>query len=168
MSGFGDEEEEYRGPVTVVLPVAGGAQRPERAPGTKVAVDAEGSPKSPDTDGVTDGSGASGVENAADTRGTADAEGTEDEGVAVRVQAHLAGHFSPLTGDYRWRGRLSPSPEVTAAFRAGARTVVVRTPDGFEGTGVLDEPNLWGGHPVNGAGSPPFAVPHVDIDASDD
>jgi hypothetical protein len=91
-----------------------------------------------------------------------------DGGVCVRVQAHLAGHFSPLTGDYRWRGRLSPSPEVTEAFRSGVRTVVVRTPDGFEGTGVLDEPNLWGGHPVNGAGAPPFAVPHVDIGGPDD
>ncbi|WP_223838724.1 DUF4873 domain-containing protein [Nocardiopsis deserti] len=103
-----------------------------------------------------------------DTRGAAGTEGAADEGVPVQVQAHLAGHFSPLTGDYRWRGRLSPSPEVTEAFRGGVRTVVVRTPDGFEGTGVLDEPNLWGGHPVNGAGSPPFAVPRVDIDEPDD
>ncbi|PDP86999.1 DUF4873 domain-containing protein [Glycomyces fuscus] len=109
----------------------------------------------PGTGGASDG----GAERAA---------GTADEGTAVRVQAHLAGHFSPLTGDYRWRGRLSPSPEVTEAFRGGVRTVVVRTPDGFEGTGVLDEPNLWGGHPVNGAGSPPFAVPHVDLGESDD
>ncbi|WP_150244457.1 DUF4873 domain-containing protein [Nocardiopsis quinghaiensis] len=112
MSGFGDDEEEYKGTVTVVL----------------------------------------------DT----------DERTAVEVRAHMAGHFSPLTGDYRWRGRLSPSPEVTEAFRRGIRTVVVRTPDGFEGTGVLDEPNLWGGHPVNGAGSPPFAVPSIEIDELDD
>ncbi|WP_017570050.1 DUF4873 domain-containing protein [Nocardiopsis halotolerans] len=118
MSGFGDEEEEYRGTVTVVLP--GG-----------------------------DGS---------------DGDREKDGGAAVRIDAHLAGHFSPLTGDYRWRGRLSPSPEVTEAFQKGVRTVVVRTPDGFEGTGTLDEPNLWGGHPVNGAGSPPFAVPRVEID----
>ncbi|MCK9873220.1 DUF4873 domain-containing protein [Nocardiopsis dassonvillei] len=146
MSGFGDEEE-YRGTVTVVLPVAGGARRSERAEPSEPSEPPSG------TKGAT---------------GAADAGVAADEGVAVRVQAHLAGHFSPLTGDYRWRGRLSPSPEVTEAFREGVRTVVVRTPDGFEGTGVLDEPNLWGGHPVNGAGSPPFAVPHVDIDASDD
>ncbi|WP_047871870.1 DUF4873 domain-containing protein [Nocardiopsis sp. RV163] len=140
MSGFGDEEE-YRGTVTVVLPVTDGARPSE--------------PSEPS-------SGAKG------TTGAADAGGAAEEGVAVRVRAHLAGHFSPLTGDYRWRGRLSSSQEVTAAFREGVRTVVVRTPDGFEGTGVLDEPDLWGGHPVAGAGSPPFAVPHVDIDASDD
>jgi hypothetical protein len=111
MSGFGDDEEEYKGTVTVVL-------------------------------------------------------GT-DEKASVEVRAHLAGHFSPLTGDYRWRGRLSPSPEVTEAFRDGTRTVVVRTPDGFEGTGTLDEANLWGGHPVNGAGSPPFAVPSIEVDELD-
>ncbi|WP_433698174.1 DUF4873 domain-containing protein [Nocardiopsis sp. CA-288880] len=115
MSGFGDDEEEYRGTVTVVLP------------------------------GPSDG----------------------EDGAAVEVDAHLAGNFSPLTGDYRWRGRLSASPEVTSAFREGARTVVVRTPDGFEGTGDLGEPNLWGGHPVNGAGSPPFAVPRIDVDELD-
>lgn len=110
MSGFGDEEEEYRGPVTVVL------------------------------------------------------TGGDGREAAVEVRAHLAGHFSPLTGDYRWRGRLSPSQEVTEAFHDGRRTVVLRTPDGFEGTATLDAPNLWGGHPVSGAGTPPFAVPRVDID----
>ncbi|WP_116244216.1 DUF4873 domain-containing protein [Nocardiopsis sp. FIRDI 009] len=111
MSGFGDEEEEYRGPVTIVL--------------------------------TEDGS---------------------EEGSAVEVDAHLAGHFSPLTGDYRWKGRLSAHPGVTAAFESGVRTVRVRTPDGHEGVGDLDEPNLWGGHPISGAGTPPFPVPDVTLD----
>jgi hypothetical protein len=132
VSGFGDEEEEYRGPVTVVLPC--------------------------DTGVGGESAGAAGT-------GKADGDG---EGAAapvpVEVEAHLAGHFSPLTGDYRWRGRLSASEEITAAFRDGVRTVLVRTPDGFEGTGVLDDPNLWGGHPVRGAGTPPFAVPLIEID----
>ncbi|MEV2278036.1 DUF4873 domain-containing protein [Nocardiopsis sp. NPDC049922] len=104
MSGF-DDEEEYRGAVTVVLP---------------------------------------------------------DE--EVEVDAHLAGHFSPLTGDYRWKGRFSAHPALSAAFARGVRTVRVRTPEGHEGTGDLDEPNLWGGHPVSGTGAPPFAVPDVTID----
>ncbi|MCY9782412.1 DUF4873 domain-containing protein [Nocardiopsis sp. EMB25] len=82
----------------------------------------------------------------------------------IEVDAHLAGHFSPLTGDYRWKGRLSAHPGVTAAFESGVRTVRVRTPDGHEGTGDLDEPNLWGGHPISGAGPPPFSVPDVTID----
>ncbi len=109
MSGFDDGEEEYRGPVTVLL--QGG-----------------------------------------DTHG------------GFEVQAHLAGHFSPLTGDYRWRGRLSAEPALTEAYRDGARTVIVRNPDGHEGVGTLDSPNLWGGHPVNGSGTPPFAVPRIELD----
>ncbi|GAB2489336.1 DUF4873 domain-containing protein [Nocardiopsis aegyptia] len=124
MSGFGDDEEEYQGPVTVVLPGEHG-----------------------DTGDAADGGAPA-----------------ASAPVAVEVQAHLAGHFSPLTGDYRWRGRLSASEAITAAFRDGVRTVLVRTPDGFEGHGVLDDPNLWGGHPVRGTGTPPFAVPLIEID----
>ena len=107
--------------------------------------------------------------NTGDTGDTGDtgAEGAAPAATAsvpVEVEAHLAGHFSPLNGDYRWRGRLSPSEAITAAFRDGVRTVLIRTPDGFEGNGVLDDPNLWGGHPVRGAGTPPFAVPLIEID----
>ncbi|GHC94800.1 hypothetical protein GCM10007079_45630 [Nocardiopsis terrae] len=88
-------------------------------------------------------------------------EGSSED---FEVQAHLAGHFSPLTGDYRWKGRLSAEPGITRAYERGARTVIVRTPDGHEGVGTLDTPNLWGGHPVNGSGTPPFAVPRIDLD----
>ncbi|MFV2197667.1 DUF4873 domain-containing protein [Nocardiopsis sp. LOL_012] len=90
--------------------------------------------------------------------------GETGTGAALEVDAHLAGHFSPLTGDYRWRGRLSAHPGVSEAFDRGARTVLVRTPHGHEGTGDLGEPNLWGGHPVTGAGTPPFAVPDITLD----
>ncbi|MEU3019642.1 MULTISPECIES: DUF4873 domain-containing protein [unclassified Nocardiopsis] len=83
---------------------------------------------------------------------------------SFQVRAHFAGHFSPLTGDYRWKGRLAPEPGLTRAYEQGARTVVVRTPDGHEGVGRLDTPNLWGGHPVHGSGTPPFAVPSIDLD----
>ena len=90
----------------------------------------------------------------------------EQDGTAgtADVRAHIAGHFSPLTGDYRWKGRLSASDEVTAAYENGVREVLVRTPGGHEGTGTLDAPNLWGGHLVSGAGTPPFAVPEVELD----
>lgn len=130
MSGFDDEEEEYRGTVTVLLP-----QEPSEG-------DSRG------------GSGA--AENSA----AAGAEPAE----SFEVQAHIAGHFSPLTGDYRWKGRLSAEPGITRAYEHGARTVIVRTPDGHEGVGTLDGPNLWGGHPVNGSGTPPFAVPQIELD----
>ncbi|WP_049570389.1 DUF4873 domain-containing protein [Nocardiopsis sp. SBT366] len=88
----------------------------------------------------------------------------DSDAESFEVRAHFAGHFSPLTGDYRWKGRLSPEPGLTRAYEQGARTVVVRTPDGHEGVGRLDTPNLWGGHPVNGSGTPPFAVPRIDLD----
>ncbi|MFE6306675.1 DUF4873 domain-containing protein [Nocardiopsis sp. NPDC057823] len=81
----------------------------------------------------------------------------------ITAQCHVAGHFSPLTGDYRWSGRLSPSPEVTAAYESGVRTVLIRTPDGHEGVAALAEPNLWGGHPVSGSGTPPYPVPQIDL-----
>lgn len=113
MSGFGDEEEEYKGPVRVLL--------------------------SPPTDG-------------------------DDESTTVEVRAHLAGHFSPLTGDYRWKGRLSAGEAITEAYENGMRDVLVRTPGGHEATGRLEAPNLWGGHPIHGRGTPPFAVPHVELD----
>ncbi|RKS10429.1 uncharacterized protein DUF4873 [Nocardiopsis sp. Huas11] len=150
MSGFGDDEEEYQGPVTVVLPGDTG-----------------------DTgDGTSGPGGANGAAGKGGTAGDARADGDRAVGagsapappVPVEVHAHLAGHFSPLTGDYRWRGRLAASEAITAAFQDGVRTVLVRTPDGFEGHGVLDDPNLWGGHPVRGAGTPPFAVPRIEID----
>ncbi|MGI5120661.1 DUF4873 domain-containing protein [Marinactinospora thermotolerans] len=106
MSGMGDEEEEYRGPVTVVV----------------------------------------------DER-------------EIAAEAHLAGHFDPLTGGYRWVGRLAPNSEVSEWYAAGkARTVVLRTPEGHEGHGRLGDPNVWGGHPVSGSGRPPFAVPEVFAD----
>ncbi|KOX24261.1 DUF4873 domain-containing protein [Nocardiopsis sp. NRRL B-16309] len=152
MSGFGDDEEEYQGPVTVVLPGEAGDGGEAGTGGA--AADGEAGKGEAGTDG---GAGNGGT--AADGRAP-----TPTAPVPVEVQAHLAGHFSPLTGDYRWRGRLSASEAITAAFRDGVRTVVVRTPDGFEGDGVLDDPNLWGGHPVRGTGTPPFAVPRIEID----
>ncbi|MDE3719816.1 DUF4873 domain-containing protein [Nocardiopsis sp. N85] len=111
MSGFDDDEEEYRGEVTLT------------------PLDGEGRPSAE----------------------------------PIGARCHVAGHFSPLTGDYRWSGRLSPSPEVTAAYESGVRAVLVRTPDGHEGTGTLAEANLWGGHPINGSGTPPYPVPRIDL-----
>ena len=114
MSGFDDEEEEYKGTVQIVLPQQ---------------------------------------------------EGEEGEPVTVEIWAHLAGHFSPLTGDYRWKGRLSAGEAITRAYESGVRDVLVRTSDGHQANGRLDAPNLWGGHPIHGTGTPPFAVPHVEIDS---
>ncbi|MDA0562843.1 DUF4873 domain-containing protein [Streptomonospora sp. S1-112] len=81
---------------------------------------------------------------------------------AATVEAHVAGHFDPLVGAYRWVGRVSASPRVAEAVAAGATAVLVRTPEGHEGRGTLSGPDVWGGYRVEGTGAPPFAVPEVD------
>ena len=106
MSGMGDDEEEYHGPVTAVI---------------------------------------------------GDAE--------ITVTAHLAGHFDPLSGGYRWTGRLVADPEVDRLFAQGRRAVLLRTPEGHEGRGELAEVNVWGGYRVRGSGRPPFAVPELGVEA---
>ena len=111
MSGFDDDEEEYRGEVTLVPLGDDGAPCAE----------------------------------------------------PIGARCHVAGHFSPLTGDYRWAGRLSSSPEVTAAYESGVRTVLIRTPDGDEGVASLAGADLWGGHPVSGAGKPPYPLPQITL-----
>ncbi|GAB3495581.1 DUF4873 domain-containing protein [Nocardiopsis coralliicola] len=83
------------------------------------------------------------------------------DGRAVAAEAHIAGHFDPLTGDYRWIGRIAAAPEVAAEYDAGCTAVLVRTPGGYEGAGTLTETNPWGGHRLQGSGAPPFAVPEV-------
>lgn len=82
-----------------------------------------------------------------------------EEEVAVRV--HLSGHFDPLAGGYRWAGRLDPDPRITDLIARGHRRVVIKTPDGHEGTGTVRERNVWGGHRITGSGRPPFSVPEV-------
>src|SRR5690606_27986518 len=57
----------------------------------------------------------------------------------VEAEAHIAGHFDPLTGDYRWIGRISASPGVAAEYQAGNTAVLVRTADGHEASGTLTE-----------------------------
>lgn len=80
---------------------------------------------------------------------------------SVAVEAHVAGHFDPLTGTYRWVCRLAPDDAVTRVFKSGETSVELRAPSGHVGTGTLGAPNLWGGHTVSGTGPPPFALPEV-------
>ncbi|MDS1272562.1 DUF4873 domain-containing protein [Lipingzhangella sp. LS1_29] len=82
----------------------------------------------------------------------------------VAVAAHVAGNFDPLTGGYRWVGRLAPHEDLKHAFEAGWTEVTLETPDGDVGHGTLREANLWGGYRVTGTGSPPFPVPEIVLD----
>jgi hypothetical protein len=80
---------------------------------------------------------------------------TDDDGVAVEVA--LAGHFDPISGRYRWYGRVAASPEVTALTNSGAREVTLRTPHGEVRTKLTDV-DPWGRPRVEGFGPAPFGV----------
>ena len=73
------------------------------------------------------------------------------------VEVSLAGHFDPISGRYRWYGRVAAAPEVTALVEAGRRPVRLRTPHGEVET-VLSDVDPWGRPRVEGLGAAPFEV----------
>ena len=75
----------------------------------------------------------------------------------VTVNAQLAGHFDPISGQYSWYGRLEVSPDVDALVAAGAQKVELRTPSHTVATRLSDV-DPWGRYRVEGFGSPPFEV----------
>jgi hypothetical protein len=79
------------------------------------------------------------------------------DGVAVAVEVKLAGHFEPISGKYRWYGRVTGSPQVAELVANGARAVLVRTPHGQAET-ALSDVDPWGRPRVEGFGRPPFPV----------
>ena len=79
------------------------------------------------------------------------------EGGAVAVEVKLAGHFEPISGKYRWYGRVSDSEAVRALLSGGARQVTLRTPHG-EVTTSLGDVDPWGRPRVEGFGAAPFEV----------
>jgi hypothetical protein len=76
----------------------------------------------------------------------------------VSVQARLSGHFEPISGRYRWAGRLCPSPGLSAAVRPNEEVRLV-TEGGRAADATIREKDPWGGFRVSGSGRPPFAVP---------
>lgn len=79
------------------------------------------------------------------------------DGSTVAVEVKLAGHFEPISGKYRWYGRVAASDGVRALLSAGVREVVLRTPQG-EVTTSLGDVDPWGRPRVEGFGSAPFEV----------
>lgn len=77
------------------------------------------------------------------------------EQAEVAVQVDLRGYFQPIDGRYHWYGRVKQDDRVTELVEAGARTAVLRTPEG-EATGTLTDPDLWGRYRVGGISMPPF------------
>jgi hypothetical protein len=82
---------------------------------------------------------------------------------AVGVRVELAGHFEPISGKYRWYGRVSASPPVAALVERGPRAVRLRTPYGTVDT-TLGDVDPWGRPRVSGFGAAPFEV-MVDLPA---
>jgi hypothetical protein len=75
----------------------------------------------------------------------------------VPVTVTLSGHFDPISGKYRWYGRVGASAEVAALVGGGARKVVLRTPHAEVDT-TLTDVDPWGRPRVEGLGATPFAV----------
>jgi hypothetical protein len=80
-----------------------------------------------------------------------------DGDTVVPVRVALRGHFDPITGHYRWYGRVADGPDVAALVASGARRVVLRTPHGEVAT-ALSDVDPWGRPRVEGFGAAPFAV----------
>lgn len=75
----------------------------------------------------------------------------------VAVEVTLAGQFDPISGHYRWYGRVAASDEVAALLAAGVRSVVLRTPHRDVAT-TLSDIDPWGRPRVGGVGAAPFEV----------
>jgi len=73
----------------------------------------------------------------------------------VPVEVDLRGYFQPIDGRFHWYGRVKQNAQVTELVEAGARTALLRTPEG-EATGALTDPDLWGRYRVGGTSTPPF------------
>jgi len=78
-------------------------------------------------------------------------------GTTVRVAAELRGGFEPITGDYRWYGRLGADPAVAELAASRARDLTLTTPYGSVTT-TLTDADPWGRYRVGGVGVPPFPV----------
>jgi hypothetical protein len=81
----------------------------------------------------------------------------EVEGRSVPVDVTLRGHFDPITGSYRWYGRIAARTEVADVVASGIRTVTLRTPFGAASTALTDI-DTWGRPRVEGIGAAPFDV----------
>jgi hypothetical protein len=75
----------------------------------------------------------------------------------VPVDVTLTGQFDPISGSYRWYGRVAASPQVTALVDSGVRAVVLRTPFASVDT-ALSDVDPWGRPRVEGFGATPFEV----------
>jgi hypothetical protein len=80
------------------------------------------------------------------------------DGREIEAHVRLSGQFEPITGAYRWTGRLRPGDEVRETLRQNL-DVVITTGDDKSAEATVREQDPWGGFRIIGSGHPPFAVP---------
>jgi len=76
---------------------------------------------------------------------------------AVPVEVTLRGHFEPISGKYRWYGRVAATDQVRELVASGTRNIVLRTPHAEVETSLTDV-DPWGRPRVEGFGGAPFPV----------
>jgi hypothetical protein len=76
---------------------------------------------------------------------------------AVPVTVGLRGHFDPISGSYKWYGRVGADAQVAALVEAGNGKVVLRTAHADVPT-TLSDVDPWGRFRVAGFGAAPFPV----------
>ena len=81
------------------------------------------------------------------------------DGREIDVDVHLTGHLQPIDGSFRWYGRITAHPDVTALHRGGHTEVLLRLPGGPDRAGKLTELDPWGHARITGSGQPPFRYP---------
>jgi hypothetical protein len=83
-----------------------------------------------------------------------------DGEAVVAVEARLAGHFDPISGHYKWWGRVradAAAGPAVAELAAARREVLLRTPHASVPT-TLSDLDPWGRPRVEGFGAAPFPV----------
>jgi cation diffusion facilitator CzcD-associated flavoprotein CzcO len=80
-------------------------------------------------------------------------------GPEIAVEVHLTGHIQPIDGSFRWYGRITEHPEVTALHEAGHHDITIRLPGSTARKARLTELDPWGNARVTGTGQPPFPIP---------
>jgi Domain of unknown function (DUF4873) len=84
----------------------------------------------------------------------------------IPVVVTLRGRFEPISGSYRWYGRVAADPEVAGWLAQGVRAVTLRTPFGAVET-TLSDVDPWGRPRVHGFGVAPFLVAGEPAPAAD-
>lgn len=84
-------------------------------------------------------------------------------GPALTLEVQLAGHFEPISGRYRWQGRVRGLTEALGAADppAPGTELEIETPQGA-GTARVTAVDLWGGHLVRSLAGRPFGGPSAD------